>query len=82
MKPEGGLPAFRFFVYGGGRVAWSDLLAALALMLVFEGMLPFVNPKGWRRMIFSVAAMSDRDLRIAGAVSMALGLAALYWVRG
>ena len=61
---------------------WSDLLAALALMLVFEGMLPFLNPKGWRRLISAVSAMNDRDLRIAGAVSMALGVAALYWVRG
>ena len=63
-------------------MAWNDLLAALALMLVFEGMLPVMNPRGWRRMIFAVAAMNDRDLRVAGAVSMAIGLAALYWVRG
>jgi uncharacterized protein YjeT (DUF2065 family) len=60
---------------------WSDLLTALALVFVIEGMLPFLNPQSLRRMLVSVAQMDDRTLRITGMVSMACGLLLLYWVR-
>jgi uncharacterized protein YjeT (DUF2065 family) len=60
---------------------WSDLLAALALVFVIEGMLPFLNPQSLRRMLVTVAQMDDRTLRITGLVSMASGLLLLYWVR-
>ncbi len=53
----------------------SDLmLGALALMLVFEGLLPFVNPRGWRDMFTRVARMSDGQIRFIGLVSIAIGL--------
>ena len=60
---------------------WSDLLAALALVFVIEGMLPFLNPQSLRRMLVTVAQMDDRTLRITGLVSMACGLLLLYWIR-
>jgi uncharacterized protein len=60
---------------------WEDLLAALALVFVIEGMLPFLSPQSLRRMLVSVAQMDDRILRITGLVSMACGLLLLYWVR-
>lgn len=61
--------------------AWSDLLAALALMLVLEGLLPFLNPGGWRRVFSQLAQNSDRDLRIGGAICMVLGLLLLTLAR-
>ena len=61
--------------------AWSDLLAALALMLVLEGLLPFLNPGGWRRVFSQLARSSDGELRIGGAVCMVLGLLLLSLVR-
>jgi uncharacterized protein YjeT (DUF2065 family) len=60
---------------------WNDLLAALALVFVIEGMLPFLNPQSLRRMLVTVAQMDDRALRVTGLVSMACGLLLLYWVR-
>jgi len=60
---------------------WRDLGAALALMLVLEGILPFLNPTGLRRMIASVNELRDGQLRVAGLVSMAAGLALLYILR-
>jgi uncharacterized protein YjeT (DUF2065 family) len=60
---------------------WSDLLTALALVFVIEGMLPFLNPQSLRRMLVTVAQMDDRALRVTGLVSMACGLLLLYWVR-
>jgi uncharacterized protein len=60
---------------------WSDLLAALALVLVIEGMIPFVNPQSLRRMLETLGQLDDRSLRIAGLVSMICGLIMLYIVR-
>jgi uncharacterized protein YjeT (DUF2065 family) len=63
------------------ELAWSDLLAALALMLVLEGLLPFLNPAGWRRVFSQLARNSDRELRVGGVVCMVLGLLLLALVR-
>jgi uncharacterized protein YjeT (DUF2065 family) len=63
------------------NVAWSDLLAALALMLVLEGLLPFLNPSGWRRVFSQLARSSDGELRVGGAVCMVLGLLLLTLAR-
>lgn len=60
---------------------WQDLLAALALVLVIEGLMPFLNPAGWRRTISMIAQMDDKSLRIAGLVSMVAGVVLLYIVR-
>jgi len=60
---------------------WNDLLAALALVFVIEGMLPFLNPQSLRRMLVTVAQMNDKTLRLTGLVSMGCGLLLLYWVR-
>lgn len=61
---------------------WSDLLAACALYLVLEGMLPFLNPQALRRTLQSFASLEDRTLRVAGLSSMVAGALLLYWVRG
>ena len=58
-----------------------DLLAALCLVLVFEGLLPFVNPQAWRRTIRQVADFDDKTLRIIGVISMIVGLLLLQLVR-
>ncbi len=61
-------------------VNWHDLLVALALVLVIEGILPFVNPGGLRRTLLLLSQMSDQHLRVAGIASMLLGLLLLYVV--
>jgi uncharacterized protein YjeT (DUF2065 family) len=60
---------------------WSDLLTALALVLVIEGVLPFAKPQSLRRMLATVAQLDDRTLRLAGLVSMICGVVMLYLVR-
>ncbi len=59
---------------------WHNLLAALALVLVIEGILPFLNPGAMRKIMRSMSEMDNRSLRISGLVSMALGVAMLYIV--
>lgn len=51
-----------------------NLLAALGLMLVLEGMLPFLAPKLWREAFRKLMEMSDGQLRFMGLVSMGVGL--------
>ena len=61
---------------------WRDLLSAVALMLVIEGILPFVSPAIMRQVFASMAAMDSGRLRFTGLLSMAAGLVLLYMVRG
>jgi len=56
-------------------------LSAVGLMLVMEGMLPFLSPRNFRRGLAAVAQVNDRVLRIAGLVSMLAGVLLLYIVR-
>lgn len=60
---------------------WTELLSALALVLVIEGILPFVSPALYRRLMFSVMQFDLRTLRTVGLISMLAGLALLYVVR-
>ena len=60
---------------------WTDLLAALALYLVLEGILPFVNPQAMKRFLMTMVNFTDQQLRVWGLVSMVAGLILLYAVR-
>jgi uncharacterized protein YjeT (DUF2065 family) len=60
---------------------WSDLLAAIALVMVIEGIMPFLNPSGLRQALERIASMPDRALRVAGLFSMIAGATLLYFVR-
>jgi uncharacterized protein len=57
------------------------LLGAVALMLVLEGLLPFLSPKRWRSMFERATQMSDGQIRFIGLTSMLVGLTLLliYW---
>jgi uncharacterized protein YjeT (DUF2065 family) len=61
---------------------WDDLLAALALVLVFEGCIPFFSPRGYKNMVQQMATMPEQMLRYVGLGLMILGVITLYLVRG
>ena len=56
------------------------LLTALALMLVIEGVLPFLAPNLWRETFRRITEMSDGQLRFIGLTSMIAGLLLLLVV--
>ncbi|MCP5141564.1 MAG: DUF2065 domain-containing protein [Chromatiales bacterium] len=62
-------------------VAWSDLWAALALMLVLEGLMPFLSPAKLRETLLRVLELDDRTLRTIGVISIIAGLLLLHWAR-
>ena len=60
---------------------WTDLLAALAIVCIIEGIMPFINPPAMKRLLARMASMEEREMRIFGLASMLVGLAILYMVR-
>ncbi len=60
---------------------WDDLWRALALVLVIEGMGPFLAPRRWRVTMMRMAHVNERTLRTIGLVSMLLGLVALQLLK-
>ena len=60
----------------------SDTLwMALALVLVFEGLFPFISPANWRRMFAQLLQLSDGQIRMFAMVSISAGLL-MIWVLG
>ncbi len=57
-----------------------ELLIATALLLVMEGVWPFLSPASFKRALITVASEGDRPLRMAGLISMVAGVALLYLV--
>ena len=55
-------------------------MAALALVLVAEGLLPFISPGGWRRMFTQLLQLNDGQIRFFGLVTIAAGLLLLWAV--
>ncbi len=60
---------------------WDELLAAFGLMLVLEGILPFLSPGVLRQTLLRMVQLEDRVLRLVGLASMVLGLLVLYFFR-
>jgi uncharacterized protein YjeT (DUF2065 family) len=58
------------------------LLAAFALMLVVEGLLPFFSPATWRQVFERATRMTDGQIRFIGLTSMVIGLVLLTLFRG
>ena len=59
---------------------WQDLLIGICLLLIVEGVLPFLSPRNWRKMAYQVAQLDDRSMRMMGLASMLIGVALLYWI--
>ncbi|MGI9326259.1 MAG: DUF2065 domain-containing protein [Pseudomonadales bacterium] len=60
---------------------WQDIGTALALVLVIEGIIPFLAPSRWRNLTAVIAQVDNQSIRIVGFVSMMAGLLLLYLVR-
>jgi uncharacterized protein len=59
----------------------GTFLMALALMLILEGVLPFIAPNLWRDTFRRIIQMSDGQIRFVGLSSMLVGLLLLLWAR-
>ncbi len=59
----------------------TELIAALCLVAVLEGLMLFVAPRAWKRAALQLLHLPDRHLRAFGGVVLALGLAMLWWTK-
>jgi uncharacterized protein YjeT (DUF2065 family) len=59
----------------------TTFLMALALMLILEGVLPFLAPMLWRDTLRKITQMTDGQIRFVGLSSMIVGLLLLLWIR-
>lgn len=59
----------------------NSLLAAVGLVLVLEGVLPFLAPRQWRDTFRKLLELSDGQLRFMGLISMLLGLGIVFVAR-
>jgi len=62
-------------------VNWTDLLTALALVMVVEGIIPFLSPQGYKNTVQQMLSMPDKTLRSIGLGLMIAGVIALFLVR-
>ncbi|MDR7305460.1 DUF2065 domain-containing protein [Rhodoferax saidenbachensis] len=58
----------------------DSLWLALALVLVIEGLFPFVSPTGWRRMFAQLLQLQDGQIRFFGLLSILAGLITIWWL--
>ena len=58
----------------------EDLLTALALVLIIEGLLPGLAPSKWMKMMQDAAKMGPQGIRLAGVISMVSGALLLFFM--
>jgi uncharacterized protein YjeT (DUF2065 family) len=59
---------------------WDSLLAAIALVLILEGLLPLISPTKWRVMFSQLLQLQDGQIRFFGLGTVLLGLFLLLWL--
>ena len=59
---------------------WHELGVAFCLVLVIEGIIPFLYPRRWKEMVAVLADVDDKTMRIVGLSSMLAGTALLYLI--
>lgn len=62
-------------------VAWKQLIWIMSAAFVLEGILPFIQPSYWRKLMSILIKQSDSSIRIVGLSSMILGLGIMYVTR-
>jgi len=60
---------------------WNEILVAIALVMIIEGIIPFLVPDRFRQTMAKLIQMRDQVLRIIGLASMTLGIILLYILR-
>ncbi len=59
----------------------QDLLSALCLVAIIEGLILFIAPLAWKRMAAQLLEQPSSALRRMGAVAVVIGLGCLWWAR-
>jgi len=60
---------------------WQEIVTAIALVLIIEGIIPFVSPLRFKNFVERVSQLKDNNLRFIGLISMIIGLLLLFFIR-
>jgi hypothetical protein len=60
---------------------WQEIVTAIALVLIIEGIIPFVNPLRFKNFVERMSQLKDNNLRFIGLISMLIGLLLLFFIR-
>lgn len=60
---------------------WKELFIAFALLLVIEGIMPFINPNAWRKALEATSKLNNKTVRLIGFLSMMSGVILLYLIQ-
>jgi hypothetical protein len=63
------------------HLQWNQLLAALAIVCIIEGVMPFIHPGALKRLLGKLSVAGERELRFVGFLSILVGLLLLFAVR-
>lgn len=61
---------------------WTELFSALALVMIIEGIIPFLNPKGYKNTMQQMMSMPESTLRVLGLGLMIVGSISIFFIRG
>lgn len=61
-------------------IEWQDLLTGVGLMLVFEGIFPFISPLLWRKWLIQIISQPNQVIRGMGLLSMSIGALVIYLI--
>ncbi|NPA71497.1 MAG: DUF2065 domain-containing protein [Gammaproteobacteria bacterium] len=56
------------------------IISAIALVFVIEGLLPFVFPRAWQKLMLDMASRSEKEVRFMGLTSLAIGMVILLFL--
>ncbi len=59
---------------------WDSLWIAFGLVLVIEGLMPSLNPKGFKQTMSTIRELDESTLRVMGLISMSVGAAVVYFL--
>lgn len=60
-------------------MTWDSLWSALALVLLIEGLVPFLSPQSWRRTVLQIAQFQDGQIRFFALLAILAG-ALMLWL--
>ncbi|MBX2849384.1 MAG: DUF2065 domain-containing protein [Acidiferrobacterales bacterium] len=60
---------------------WQALLAGVGFYLILEGLLPFLNPGGFKRVLLMMQDLPEEHIRKFGAVMLVVGIIVLFSVK-
>lgn len=80
-QPSARLGFFMSKYFASGKPVWQSVLQAIALVLIIEGVTPFLYPIKWRQLVQQLAMIDNNALRLIGFASMLIGVGLLYLIK-